>query len=481
MKQNLLKGITLAAVAILGATAVWAAVPPPPVNQSLYIKDTSFDKFTTADCHTCHGTDPELVVKHHALINNNPTGVALSCVNSSGTMPATFATGCHVMIPNVAPLTGFRISDPTACFDCHGTNSPHHTTTYAAAQDCQHCHGDAVDSPSDGHVIPTSPMDTGNGGVTPGPVGRTVANGVIVQGCAACHQANAALNISDNKSLHHGTGIGQGTPGTVGSCVWCHANSTVTANNFTIRACEACHGIPSLHSIQAETTSTTSVGSIKPGLEAAGFGHVGANWDCQGCHWSWTGTAVTDTTLATVPAISSLTTPKVIAGRAANLTILGNSFINDNTSGTTTYTPKVVLTSGNDTITLTPFSQTVSEVKVALPTSLKTGVYEVRIDKNGTTSNLAKLVVAPQIQVASAMLSGTTLTIAGTGFGTAPATDFRNILGVYVDGKLAKTVSWSNSKIVASSPLFAAAKSVTVKTLFGPVSGTIAGATKKVR
>lgn len=493
MKQNLLKSITLAVAVLLGASVVWANVPPPPVNQLIFIYDTSYTSFTLADCQNCHfpmvtpPNDTGMEILHHSLIPaaDNPTGAVLSCINTTGTLPATFATGCHLLVANAAG--GFTISDPTQCLSCH-TESPHHTTTFAAAQDCKHCHGAAVDNTLDGHYIPSYPMDTSAGGVTPGEVGRTVANPavpgttIIVQGCEACHQADptATPPIDANMDNHHGTGIGQGAPGSVGTCLWCHGSGT---NSFTIRACEACHGENSLHNIQAETPAEGNLGTIVPGAEALGYGHIGNTWDCEGCHWSWTGTATTDTTTATAPYISGMNTHTMVAGQATNLIIDGSSFVNLDTSGTTAYTPVVTLTSCTGAVTtLTPFSTTVSEVQVALPTTLATGVYEVRISKSGTISNLVKLVVAPAPQLTSAVLSGSTLTIAGVGFGTEPSPQFGSLLGVYVNGTQASTVSsWINSRIVVTSPLFTVGGTVTVKTLYGSVAGTIFGAAKKVR
>ncbi|MDA8413465.1 MAG: IPT/TIG domain-containing protein [Desulfobacteraceae bacterium] len=481
-KKSIAQSISLTATIILGAAVcLWAAVPPPPVNQNLFIYDTSFGNFTLADCHECHGTDATLAVTHHALLNSTPVP---SCINASGTLPSTLATGCHILSPSSSG--GFSIQDPTNCFNCHN-QSPHHTTTFAAAQDCKHCHGAAVDNTNDGHYIPSYPMNTGAGGVTPGPVGRTVSNPanpattIIVQGCAACHQASPSASprpISDNQTLHHGTGIGQGDPGSIGTCQWCHGTGS---NSFTIRGCEACHGVNSLHNIQYDSPASANLGTIIPGQENLGYGHIGNNWDCQGCHWSWTGTAASDTTTATVPAISSLSSKVVALGKAATLTINGNSFINDNTSGTTTYKPVVTLTNDGNTITLTPFSTTVSEVKVVLPTTLKQGVYDLRVDKTGTISNLAKLVVAPEVAIKTAVLSSQTLTITGAGFGSAPTAEFKKQLGVFINNTQARTISWSDNKIVATSPIFGGGKTVTVNTLFGPATSTIFAAGKKVR
>ncbi len=490
MKKKIISILATASVLALGAAAaLWAAVPPPPVNQNLFIYDTSFTSFTVVNCLECHApgvTDPTQIVpaleaRHHALlVSVTPQP---SCINASGVLPSTLATGCHILVPN--PAGGFTIQDPTNCLNCH-TSSPHHTTTFAAARDCKHCHGAAIDNPLDGHYIPSYPMNTAFGGVTPGPVGRTVANPaapgttIIVQGCAACHQAAPAATpkaIFGNQDTHHGTGIGQGAPGSIGECQWCHGTG---ANSFTIRACEACHGVNSLHSIQFDSPAAANLGSIVPGNESLGYGHIGNNWDCQGCHFSWTGTS-TGLTTATVPAISGQNSKVFTAGKAATLIITGNSFVNVGDDGSTTYNPVVTLTSSGITTTLTPFSKTVSEIQVALPSTLPIGVYEVRVDKNGTVSNLAKLVVAPELAITSAVLSSQTLTIVGKGFGSAPSADFKSRLNVSVNGVQAKVISWSDTKIVATSANAGAGKTVTVNTLYGPAASNIFAAAKKVR
>jgi hypothetical protein len=480
----------VATVLALGATAaLWAAVPPPPVNQNLFIYDTSISTFTVPVCLGCHTspvqTDPTLInvpleTRHHALLSKIPTP---SCNNITGTVPATLATGCHML--TIGPAGTSTIADPTDCISCHGTGSPHHTTTFVQNQDCKHCHGAAVDNPNDGHVIPTSPINSTVTGMTPDPVGRTVVNPAggteIVQGCAACHQASltATPKIYDNQTLHHGTGIGQGAPGTFGQCTWCHNTSAGTNSN--IRGCENCHGINSLHSIQFDSPNAANRGTIVPGAEDLGYGHVGNNYDCVGCHNSWTGASTGSDTTATVPAISNLTQSIFTAGQEATLTINGNGFINTDTLNTTTYTPVVELVNNGITTTLTPSTPSVSQITVILPATLPVGNYEVRVDKSGTISNKVNLTVAPAVAVKAAVLSGQTLTISGTGFGSAPVGAYKSKLTVTVGGVPATVISWSDSRIIASSPNFAAKQSVSVNTLYGQVSGIISAMGKKLK
>jgi len=491
MKMKGLKWL-VATTALLVSASFAYAVPPAP--QNLGVKDTVFKNFSgqtyklCRDCHTpgwltLTDSDLKLKDKHHALINQ-PNGVVVSCNNASGALPANLATGCHAITTD--PNTGvFSVQSPRPCFNCH-TKSPHHLTTQAAAQDCKHCHGSAIDNPTDGHWIPTNAdyaMDTSYNGMTPGTVGRSVTdpanpgNTIIVQGCEACHQPSATQQIFANKDTHHSTGIGQdGSP--VGNCTWCHA-ATGTDNNFTIRACEACHGIASLHSIQGDSPNAANLGTIVASNEDKGFGHVGNNWDCQGCHFSWTGTADSAATAATAPFVSDMSAVTLPAGVANTLTITGMAFTNLDSTGNS-YIPTVILARGAETFNLMPFSTSVSEVKVALPATLVAGMYEVRVSKGGgTVSNLKTLTLTPKLSVTNALLTSTTLTITGTGFGTAPTNEYQALLGVFVDDVQAQIVSWSNTKIVATGSNFAAGKQALVKAVYGDVSRQIVVPIKK--
>lgn len=491
MEKKTVKLLVAAAAMLVSASLAFAT--PPPAPQTVGIKDTVFKNFSGSNyklCRDCHtpgwvtATDSDLVLKdkHHALINQ-PGGVVVSCNNASGTLPANLATGCHYITTD--PVSGVTaVQNPRPCFNCH-TKGPHHLTDQAAAQNCKYCHGSAIDNPGDGHWIPTSAdyaMDTTFNGMTPAPVGRSVVDPtdptktVIVQGCEACHQASTTLQIFANKDTHHSTGIGQDLS-PVGNCTWCHA-ATGSENNFTIRACEACHGIASLHNIQADSPNAANLGTIVASNEEPGFGHVGNNWDCVGCHYSWTGTAVSDTT-ATAPFVNEISAITLPAGVANTLTLTGMGFTNLDATGNN-YIPTVVLARGTQTFNLIPFSTSVSEVKVALPATLVAGVYEVRVNKGGeTVSNLKTLTLTPKLAATNALLTSTTLTITGTGFGTAPANEYQGLLGVFVDDVQANIVSWSNTKIVATGTNFAAGKLAVVKSVYGDVTRPITVPIKK--
>lgn len=460
MKKKMLTSISLAAVFVLGAVAVnWATVPPPPVNQFLGIYDTKFPNLTRDDCLGCHVSDAVLVQRHHALI----TTEGKQCLD------------CHVLVPDGSG--GFTFQDFRTCSNCH-TTSPHHTTTQANDQDCKFCHGSFIDNPKDGHYIPSYQASS----VTPLPDGREVVKTgttdvVIVNGCEACHQAdptaidpktNTVRQIFSNADTHHGTGIQQ--------CSWCHDFSSTTP----IRQCEACHGVKSLHNIQKDSPATANLGTIVPGQEELGWGHIGNNWDCVGCHGSWYNNAGSPAS-ATVPAINNQSAYTLTAGKEAVLTIIGASFTNVGGDGTTTYNPVVSITDGTNALTLQPFSVTESEIKVNVP-ALTQGIYQLRVMKEDKQSNIAKLTVAPQVAIKSAVLgSGSTLTLSGTGFGPAPAADYNSGVGVYAGTTQASIVFWSDTKIIATSQNFTSGTVVTAKTVYGSVSAKIQAATKKTR
>jgi len=462
MKKSLLS-LILAITLVMGLAAVlWAKVLPPPANQYTGIYDTKFTQFTRDDCLGCHVSDKVLVDRHHALII---TGY--QCLD------------CHVVVSDGSG--GFELEDFRTCSNCH-KSSPHHVSQKAKDQDCQGCHGDKIDNPLDNHYVPTYGVTS----VTPQPIGRTVTTTdgslAIVQGCSACHQpdataidpiTNTTRAINSNKENHHGTGIGQ--PGsTVGDCTWCH---DVVNSDYAIRRCEACHGVKSLHNIQVPS-STSNI--VVPGSEAAGYGHVGNNWDCVGCHWSWYGNASTSPATVIIPDIKGQSAYTLAAGKETALTITGSSFVNIGGNGVT-YNPSVSISNATTSITLTPASFTDSEIKVLVP-ALQAGSYDLRVTKEGVKSNLAKLVVAPELSVKTAILSSkNTVTVTGTGFGDMPPVDYKSGLGVKIGAVECKVLSWSNTKVVASSPVIQVDAMVTVMTLNGSVSKPVSAAAAKTR
>lgn len=466
MNKKIITSLIATAFLVLGAAAAVIAVPPPvPQNYGVY--DAKFATFTRPDClsASCHVSDAIVVPRHHNLINTK----GLACLD------------CHTLIPD--GTGGFVFADFRNCTTCH-TTSPHHRSAKAVAQDCQGCHGSLIDNPLDGHYVPTYPVSS----ITPQKHGREVldpsGNIVTVQGCYACHQpdptaidpkTNLVRAVSSNADTHHGTGIGATatatSPAGIGKCEWCHNFASPASE---IRQCESCHGVKSLHNIQVKA------GAVVPGQEGKGLGHIGDNWDCQGCHWSWYGnSADTPFTTAVVPSLQGQSSYTFAANKAASLTLTGTSFTN--TANSVTYTPSVSISNDKTSITLTPTSFTDSEIQVNVPALLE-GTYNLTVVKEGVKSNLAKLVVFPELGIKTAVLaSKNTVTITGSGFDTVPPADYNSGLGVFVGTTQAKIISWGPTKIVASSPAFVAGAQATVKALNGAVSKAILATAKKTR
>lgn len=434
-----------------------AKVLPPPVNQFIGIYDTRYPNLTTGDCLDCHVSHPLMVQRHHALIQER----GLACLD------------CHTLIPDGSG--GYALADFRTCLVCH-TSTPHHSTAAAQQGDCTSCHGSLVDRPDDGHYVPAYPPSS----MTPLPDGRTEvdpATGatVIVNGCAACHQADpnavdprtgTSRPIVATADLHHGTGL---------TCTLCH-NST--GEFTTIRTCERCHSLKSLHNIQLDSDNPATLGVIIDGQENPGWGHIGASWDCIGCHDSWLGFAGPELG-ATVPVVTGQSAFTLTAGAYTILTLAGASFTN--TDGVVVYQPRITIANASGSLTLIPFSITESELKVTVP-PLADGNYELRVIKDDRLSNRRNLTVVPALVVRAALLgAGNTLTVSGSGFGAAPPAEYPSTLGVFTGSSRAEIVFWSDSRIVAISPDFAPGSVITVRTLFGSASRAIYTAPKKSR
>ena len=406
-----------------------ADVPPPPVNQVLGLFDATID-FTGADidrefCQQCHvGSQVE---RHHALVT--PT---FGCFE------------CHT-------LTDGTFAEFRECTFCHQT-SPHHTTAEAQARHCSACHGSLVADYDDGHYIPsyaTSSFTPLTGGVEPDPTNHP---GEYAGGCKACHMEDIGQGIASNATTHHGIGITE--------CSWCH--DVEAEATLSIRKCEDCHDVNSLHNIQADSDND---GVITPGTETGGYGHIGANADCYGCHvQSFLAFMSTTAAEPTIPSITSLSATVLTAGQAANLTIAGESFMN--TSGGETFTPVVEITKGDNVVILYPLPAfTSKELITPVPATLEPGNYELRVKKDAVVSNKMTLTVAADVQVSAANLTEETIVITGSNFGNQPGETM-------LDNTLGTVQSWSDQKVVVLMPEAVEGQTVTLVTAAGAVDNT---------
>ncbi len=431
-------GLTAAmlALALTFATVPNASadVPPPPVNQTLGIFDATID-FTQPNinrefCQVCH--EGSQVERHHALVT-----------------PEFGCFECHVV--HDGSFANFR-----ECTTCHET-SPHHTTADAQARHCSACHGSFVADYDDGHYIPRYNPTA----FTPLTGGVELAEGRFAGGCMACHMADVDQGIANNNETHHGTGLIE--------CTWCH--NFELSDNRMIRKCEDCHDVKSLHNIQADSNND---GMITPGTEMGGYGHVGANADCYGCHIK-TFLAFQSATVAepTIPSITSLSTSVLAAGQSTNLTIMGESFVN--TSLGQTFTPVVEVTNGDEVILLYPLpSFTSQKLTTPLPATLEPGNYDLRVKKDEVVSNKVTLTVTAAVEIQSAIINRNQIVITGFDFGNRTGETLR-------DNSLGTVMSWSDKKVVTRIPDAMAGQTVTLVTASGSVASAKIAASKYIK
>ncbi len=499
MKKNLV----LATILLLSmAFTAWGAVPPPPVNQILGIADSTFTNLAEADCRTCHNQNPPIEAvdptylpdRHHLLVGtlvpagsdipNNPDAAGnydcLSC-HSSVFNPVTFA---------------FELEIFRDCLFCHtqgaGEATVHHATQLAEDQDCVACHGSLINNPLDGHFIPTYQPSL----VTPWPSNKPNGDVNGEGNCNFCHNtqalpANSSIPVDENGVLvfqndetHHSTGfILDGA-----KCVWCHFQGQTVPQAQSIRTCENCHGVSSVHNIQADSPNAANLGEIVPGSEDAYYGHIGANDDCYGCHGN-NGVAMDAAPYSgpLVPVVYTVSASSVVEGSEVVMTIEGSALVN-----TITYTDPqtgelvsvdaasvIVLfdKNGVEAARLTPSSITSDKIVVTIPAYLSVGTYKVVALKGDKLSNPKKLNVTPKVEAISATCTNGTVTISGSGFNAYFDAD-NSGTSVTSGSTMGRVSSWSDSEIVVK--FAGCVAEVNVDTMFGsttvPVEGDVVAA-----
>lgn len=540
-RRSLVYAIVLLATTVLTANA---AILPPPVNQYLGIPDTTFNNLTETGCRSCHNQNPPIVAvdptylpdRHHLLV-----GIAIPALSdipytdSDGNGQADTAYGCYNCHKSTYnPATMLYVLDPNFrdCTLCHqqtGTSggTVHHRGTLAQAGDCAACHGSFVDkglldTDNDGIIAALDKTEDLNGDgyadggwiptyraslVTPWPSKKPASGpatgsddrasnlfGEKEGSCKFCHSNRTGVEgqpvaedsgpfkpvmVYTNSETHHTTGFFE--DGT--KCQWCHyfAQQNTALNNPPIRTCEICHGIPSLHNIQVDSGTD----GIKPGAELRGFGHIGAQWDCDGCHgFDSTTTSAAPVSGPVVPGLHHLSASSVQAGAAIELT--GIAFINqiqDPLTGSYAITAKsdVVLTdvAGKQTV-IVPVNVFNDAIQVVIPADLPAGNYKIAAKKGPKLSNPLNLAVTPRLSIASATGNSNVVTITGSGFSAYmnAGDSGTNVTATitYRTGNKRKPVTvtqtvqgviqgWTDTRIVAKFP--AAPAAVNVNTIFG--------------
>ncbi len=485
------------------ALTSWGAVPPPPVNQTLGIADSTFGNLAEADCRACHNQNPPIAAvdptylpdRHHLLVGL-PVPSPTASPNPADAAGNYECLTCHSSVFN--PVTfAFELQVFRDCLFCHsqsaGQETVHHATTLAQTQDCKACHGSFIDNPGDGHVIPTYQPSL----VTPWPSNKPNGDVNGEGNCNFCHNtqplpANSSIPVDDNGVLvfqndetHHSTGFILDAA----KCVWCHDQGNPVPNSLSIRTCENCHGISSVHNIQADSPATglvngtENLGEVLPGSEDAYYGHIGNNADCYGCHGN-NGIAMSAAPYSgpVTPSIFSVSASSAVEGTEVTLTINGASLVNtidvtDPYTGSVTKVEAksvVVLTDANgvEAANLTPTSITPETMEVVLPGYLSAGTYKLVAKKGMQISNPKTFCLTPVVNVYSATCSNGTVTISGSGFNAF--VDAANSGTDVTSGTAsASIVSWSDTEIVAEFPTCIA--EADVNTIFGSVTTPVEG------
>jgi hypothetical protein len=451
----------LAGVMLLSTPAIQAAVPSPPVNQTLGMPDVPPGNLTAAACAGCHGGG--VSDRHHLLYGKPiPPGTQVPYPDTDGNGVRDTAYGCLT-------CHGPSFTLVANCVVCH-TAGAHHATARAVSGDCKGCHGSVVDSMTDGHYIPTySPSLT-----TPTPKNGDGlplnSRGKGAGACDYCHDSGnaAGLPVRGMADLHHDQNF---------DCLWCH-DLHLTAH--PMRICERCHGPNSLHNIQADSPAPQNLGTIVVGGELAGYGHVGRDGgpgdsDCWGCHGFAVASASRSGTV--IPSVYRADQAVVTAGASATVVLTGAAFTSS--VGSTLYEADVKLApaDGAPAITLTPdIVADQGMLAVTIPGTTSPGNYRVTAVNGGLSSNAAAISIVPRVKITQATSTGNTVTVTGAGFGGYAARSRTSLTGTTLQGAAVTgtIVSWNDGKIVAN---FASLpNTVTVNSVFGKAAAQVAAA-----
>jgi len=391
----------------------------------------------------------------------------------------------------------------------------------AADRNCKPCHGEGIiDNYNDGHEVKNlfpqlvsvfadfkinatqNELDTGVPGVEWG-------------GCAACHDSAAANPIiNNNHDTHH-----YETTSMLGrQCNYCHVSSGIRAepipdyssepsasplrvwfndstgpyfdfysafgwdssmrhievsNNTMLTAgdtingmgCLKCHSYRDLHTIEAAGPSPSAQYNIDNLI--GGYGHVGNNTDCNGCHAGWSASGLSPVVGPISTGLDTVVPANMVAGADIDITLTGNNF-----DQSPTYATRVLL----DGQPLTLRSVANKEIVATVPGTTEVGAHSIQVEVGGVTGSISTLIVGAPVTITSATLTDGVLTITGTSFGAeAQQMVTVNKAGVAVPSD--SITSWIDTSIVAASTTAAVGDTVTVSTPYGSATATIAAGT----
>lgn len=535
MNQRIKLGLLLAVALLLTFSfSAYAEIPPPPVNQNLGIPDTVFDNIQEDDCRVCHNqnppidaVDPTYLPDRHHLLVDTPIPPNSSAPNGDPNGDGLYeCLSCHTEVWNPV-IFAYQFAPFRDCNLCHaqqaGEPTVHHATDKAQGGDCQACHGSFVDNglldddgdgirnaidyddavnPMNGWVPlyqpsivspwPSGKPNGGDGG--PPNEGGIKDEGDLGAGnCNYCHNTVALPGVKpsptidpasgvlvyQNDDTHHSTGFILDSS----KCNWCHSQGDPTAGPLSIRTCENCHGIPSVHNIQLGLDKSDTGPGITPGQEPAWNGHIGEQKDCWGCHGNNGVILSAPSSGPITPFITSLSSSSFVEGSATPLTINGEGFINSIQNPTTgAYDIKldcdVKLVDGNGQVTiLEPVSVTPTEIEVMMPADVAAGSYLLSAEKGPRSSNPKTVLVTKAVAITAADCNAGVVTINGSGFSThANAADAGT--NVSSGGQMGVINSWSDDQIVVyfgSCPA-----DIQVAALFGDATAAVQSDTTAV-
>jgi hypothetical protein len=394
---------------------------------------------------------------------------------------------CHALVWDPVSMS-FVLEAFRDCTLCHiqipGEGSVHHLLPVAQGGDsplgdpdvgdCTPCHGTLVDDIGDGHQIPTYQPSL----VTPSPSGgdgeplNSRSNGAGA--CNYCHDSGTdtitGIEVFTNAETHHNTGVFQSETGVIDDtvCQWCHNMSL--PEEYVIRPCEGCHGFEALHNIQLDSNSDDV---IDPGSEMVGYGHIGNNDDCWGCHGFLQ--AIAPGTGPVVPFIGSSDVMSMATGTDTAVTLTGAALTN--VIGGFQLKSDVTMTAADgSSVTLTPDSISQGLLTVTVPGMTAPGNYAIRAVKGPAESNPVVISVTPAVVITDSSCNRKkgVLTINGSGFSEKPeGTD--DYINVEVDGQTVDIVSWSDTQIKASVSSCTKRAIITVNALFGSATNDSGG------
>jgi hypothetical protein len=234
-----------------------------------------------------------------------------------------------------------------------------------------------------------------------------------------------------------------------------------------IRVCEGCHGYESLHNIQVDSEPD---GQINVGNELPGYGHIGHNDDCWGCHGFLQANA--PGTGPVVPTIISFDISVITEGTDTAITLTGSGFTNLIYGFELTSIVRVRAADGS-MLELTPDAISEDLLTVTIPGTVPIGNYDLRAFKGNTESNPVIISVKPAVIITNVDCSKKRelLTVTGSGFGTK-VEGTEAYINLEVNGAITEIISWADTRIKASVSRCLNGATVTVNALYGSATSS---------